>query len=325
MTGPPTSRQTIPPFELKINQNIQSSNTSHHSISEHAPVTTLEMHGSAGFDEFQRRSCVLSFSPLAVDIFSRNIVSPTQQQNNNKRKNNTYENGNEVKRQKRVEPIEIVGAPLVNPFPSGFMSSSAYSSFSESSQSLSPPLTPGAVSLSPYFPNYGLSQSQTHHHQQEQYFQYDMAQVGPRGPLRGFPDQALQPQVSPGVKAQGKAVSAALSYLYEKSLSSVRRWRENGLTVQLFYCVVCGLPSDSEQRIKSHIENRHQGQNSDTEKADVRLNNLFSFTIDIFNYLNFLTELLFGGISEKSNKVNFLTRRIRNWNVRPVGRRAPAS
>ena len=54
------------------------------------------------------------------------------------------------------------------------------------------------------------------------------------------------------------SVSAALSFLYEKSLGSVRRWRENGLTVQLFYCVVCSFPADSEERMKAHIETLHQ-------------------------------------------------------------------
>ena len=53
-------------------------------------------------------------------------------------------------------------------------------------------------------------------------------------------------------------MSAALSFLYEKSLGSVRRWRENGLTVQLFYCVVCSFPADSEERMKTHIESLHQ-------------------------------------------------------------------
>ena len=54
------------------------------------------------------------------------------------------------------------------------------------------------------------------------------------------------------------SVSAALSFLYEKSLGSVRRWRENGLTVQLFYCVACSFPADSEERMKAHIETLHQ-------------------------------------------------------------------
>ena len=51
--------------------------------------------------------------------------------------------------------------------------------------------------------------------------------------------------------------SPGLHFLYEKSLNSVRRWRENGLTVQLFYCVVCGLPTDDEERMKRHIELHH--------------------------------------------------------------------
>jgi len=48
-----------------------------------------------------------------------------------------------------------------------------------------------------------------------------------------------------------------LNYLYEKSLNSVRRWRENGLTVQLFYCIVCQFPSDDEQRLRQHIDSQH--------------------------------------------------------------------
>ena len=55
-------------------------------------------------------------------------------------------------------------------------------------------------------------------------------------------------------------MSAALSFLYEKSLASVRRWRENGLTVQLFYCAVCQLPVDCEERVRSHIETAHVHQ-----------------------------------------------------------------
>ena len=54
-----------------------------------------------------------------------------------------------------------------------------------------------------------------------------------------------------------KNCSPGLNFLYEKSLNNARRWRENGLTVQLFYCIVCQFPADDEERMKRHIETFH--------------------------------------------------------------------
>ena len=45
--------------------------------------------------------------------------------------------------------------------------------------------------------------------------------------------------------------------MYEKSLNNAQRWRENGLTVQLFYCIVCQFPCDDDERMKAHIESLH--------------------------------------------------------------------
>ena len=50
-----------------------------------------------------------------------------------------------------------------------------------------------------------------------------------------------------------------ISFLYEKSLNNAQRWRENGLTVQLFYCIVCQFQCDDDERMKSHIECIHGG------------------------------------------------------------------
>jgi len=54
-----------------------------------------------------------------------------------------------------------------------------------------------------------------------------------------------------------KPMSQALSFLFEKSLGSVQRWRENGITVQVFYCTVCQMPTDNEDRMRTHIECFH--------------------------------------------------------------------
>ena len=199
---------------------------------------------SAGFDEYQQYSDILSFCPSAVERFSENvmkeknssagefsqlIVSP-EQQNNNKRKSYSLE-APPVKRQ-RVQPLELRESQAP--------SFSAYSAFSDSSLSLTPPLTPH---LSSYLPAFSL---QTHHQDPASYFQYDLGQV------------------SPSYRGQGQVKSAAINFLYEKSVSNVRRWRENGLTVQLFYCAVCQLPVDSEERLRTHIQTRHQdGQSQD--------------------------------------------------------------
>jgi len=59
-------------------------------------------------------------------------------------------------------------------------------------------------------------------------------------------------------KPEPKPMSQALGFLFEKSLGSVRRWRENGLTIQVFYCAVCQLPTDSEDRMLKHIEAFHR-------------------------------------------------------------------
>jgi len=57
-------------------------------------------------------------------------------------------------------------------------------------------------------------------------------------------------------------MSQALSFLFEKSLGSVRRWRENGITIQIFYCTVCQCPTDSEERLRTHIETFHRDLSS---------------------------------------------------------------
>ena len=237
---------------------------------------------SAGFDEFQQYSDILSFSPLAVERFSENlmkeqtrgqdipgiIVSPTQH-NNNKRKRYSHENAPEVKRQARVRPLDL-GTTQVEPQ----MSSSALTPYCSSSLSLTPPLTPH-MAVQSYFPpqGYGLN-SQTQLQNQASYFQYDFTRVSPgyqqeSGPPSGRvfpkfvydePQVQQQPLVQPQARGRPQSVSAALSFLYEKSLASVRRWRENGLTVQLFYCAVCQLPVDCEERVRSHIETAHVHQ-----------------------------------------------------------------
>ena len=63
-------------------------------------------------------------------------------------------------------------------------------------------------------------------------------------------------------KQEPKPMSQALSFLFEKSLGSVRRWRENGITIQVFYCAVCDCPTDNEERLRTHIETFHADHSS---------------------------------------------------------------
>jgi len=63
-------------------------------------------------------------------------------------------------------------------------------------------------------------------------------------------------------KQEPKPMRQALSFLFEKSLGSVRRWRENGITIQVFYCAVCECPTDSEERLRTHIETFHADHSS---------------------------------------------------------------
>jgi len=58
-------------------------------------------------------------------------------------------------------------------------------------------------------------------------------------------------------RPEPKPMSQALSFLFEKSLGSVKRWRENGVTIQVFYCAVCQMPTDNEERMRTHIEAYH--------------------------------------------------------------------
>jgi len=58
-------------------------------------------------------------------------------------------------------------------------------------------------------------------------------------------------------------MSPSLSYLYEKSLGSVVRFRENGSTIQIFRCCVCELPTDSEDRLRTHLTSNHSDLSGD--------------------------------------------------------------
>ena len=246
--------------QLKINQKAQYWQILHHSVPSQTERREElgEMPLSAGFDEFLDCSDILPLNSTVANRFSEQlkysekdlsgiIVSGARtQQNNNKRKNWSYEGSDsEVRRVKRVRPLELMTGSLPPP-PS-------------SSLSLTPPLTPQPPPYPPYFPSYGLQQ------QQQPYFQYDMTQLSPGYKESQYQYSAQYSAQNPShpascnrTAAVSSSVSAALSFLYEKSLASVRRWRENGLTVQLFYCVVCSFPADSEERMKAHIESLHQ-------------------------------------------------------------------
>ena len=75
-------------------------------------------------------------------------------------------------------------------------------------------------------------------------------------PHNPYQQQQFMPRQEP------KPMSQALSFLFEKSLGSVRRWRENGITIQVFYCAVCQMPTDSEDRMRTHIETFHRDLSS---------------------------------------------------------------
>ena len=127
--------------QLKINQKLENCKILNHSLSRHREERSAEMPVSAGFDEYQQYSDILSFYPSALERFSENvmkeknssagevsrlIVSP-EQQNNNKRK--SYHQAQPVKRQ-RVQPLEL-RETQAGTF-------SAYSAFCSSSLSLTP-------------------------------------------------------------------------------------------------------------------------------------------------------------------------------------------
>jgi len=69
-----------------------------------------------------------------------------------------------------------------------------------------------------------------------------------------------QPQQTKSI-AIGTSASIAMETLIEKSLNNVRRWRENGKTLQVYYCCLCSSPTDTVDRMKSHIRLLHDPNN----------------------------------------------------------------
>merc|ERR1719319_1225931 len=74
-------------------------------------------------------------------------------------------------------------------------------------------------------------------------------------PYGQAPHRAPQPPQAP--VPPSPQPPSHLTYLMEKSLGSVRRWRENGSTIQVFYCAVCAMMLDTEERVVRHITSRH--------------------------------------------------------------------
>ena len=169
-----------------------------------------------------------NFSPVAI----QRLTQQEQDSSNRKRKSGTFETSYELSQQQH--------------------------------QMLTPPQTP--------ISHYNQARVDTWTRDVYQMYQYNMTSPTDNATKRrrvspgieldygGYYNINLQVQSfnsNNGNNGTSNTFNPGLHFLYEKSLNSVRRWRENGLTVQLFYCVVCGLPTDEEERMKRHIELYH--------------------------------------------------------------------
>merc|ERR1712037_67117 len=100
-----------------------------------------------------------------------------------------------------------------------------------------------------------------HHQQQQQHLQVHQGGGGGGGyPQQQRPKQPRPTFAHPGAQNQMARQSSTpplVTLLMEKTLGSVRRWRENGATIQVFYCCVCSMPIESEDAVVKHVSSQH--------------------------------------------------------------------
>lgn len=103
------------------------------------------------------------------------------------------------------------------------------------------------------------------YHQQQQQLQQQLQVHQGGGGGRGYHLQEKAKQPRPTFShlgtqnpiARQTSTPPLVTLLMEKTLGSVRRWRENGATIQVFYCCVCSMPIDSEDAVVKHVSSQH--------------------------------------------------------------------
>ena len=223
------------------------------------------------YDDYQNGVEYFTFSPVSIERYAQSLQQQYQQQ---QQQHHGQAVDISTQQQESIQNNSYGKRKHENSGDNFDIKRRHVSHVSGYQQSLTPPQTPGNGNGTGY--------------SQQQYtwpmYQYDLTspQDNHQGSLRRLLPKNLQesspPQISGytnryqvrtmslqypsyvnsnNVTNVNRNISPGLHFLYEKSLNCVRRWRENGLTVQLFYCVVCQLPTDDEERLKTHIETFH--------------------------------------------------------------------
>ena len=220
-------------------------------------------------EDYQNVGEYFTFSPVSIERYhQQNILHQQQQQQQYPRATTALNPGNSNTSphfgKRKFDELESVD----NFDPRGY----------HVSQTLTPPQTPAghphvyqrSACLDTSYPGYQQQSSPqdfghvskvrritTGHQQQNEQQHYQMVSVNGVGFQIKYPSD-LDNINSNGNNSGNKNINnPGINFLYEKSLNNAQRWRENGLTVQLFYCIVCQFPCDDDGTMKSHIESLH--------------------------------------------------------------------
>ena len=225
------------------------------------------------YDDYQNGVEYFTFSPVSIERYAQSLQQQQYQQQQQLGQAGLDLSGGSPQQQEHVLDNSYGKRKHENTSDNFDIKRRHVSHVSGYQQSLTPPQTPGNGNGTGYSQQYTWPM-----------YQYDLTspQDNNQGRLRRLLPKNLEsssPQItgytnryqvrtmsvqyptfannSNTMSHVNRNISPGLHFLYEKSLNCVRRWRENGLTVQLFYCVVCQLPTDDEERLKAHIETFH--------------------------------------------------------------------